>query len=102
MTQIENRKLKMENPTLAFALSHVGYRYAESVVALRDVSFAIAPGEKVALLGANGSGKSTLIKMLDGLLFPQEGAICAFGEPLTEAALREEARAFRFRRRVGF
>jgi cobalt/nickel transport system ATP-binding protein len=102
MTKIEHQQPNIENSTPVFALSHVGYRYGESVVALRDVSFMIAPGEKVVLLGANGCGKSTLIKMLDGLLFPQEGAICAFGEPLTEAALREEANAFRFRRRVGF
>jgi cobalt/nickel transport system ATP-binding protein len=85
-----------------FALSDVGYHYPGGVTALRDVSFRVGQGEKVAILGANGCGKSTLIKMLDGLIFPQTGNITAFGEPLTEAALRDEATLYRFRRRVGF
>lgn len=88
--------------TAAFALSGVSYAYGEGVVALREVSLTIARGEKVAILGANGCGKSTLIKLLDGLIHPQSGTMTAFGEPVTEAALREEAFAYRFRRRVGF
>src|SRR5581483_1794121 len=88
--------------TPAFTLSNVSYAYGEGVVALRDVSLTIARGEKVAILGANGCGKSTLIKLLDGLLHPQSGTFTAFGEPVTETALRDEAFAYRFRRRVGF
>ncbi|MCW3052538.1 MAG: ABC-type cobalt transport system, ATPase component [Chthonomonadales bacterium] len=86
----------------AFRLSNVGYRYNESVVALQGVSLTIGMGETVAILGANGCGKSTLIKMLDGLIHPQEGRIEAFGEDLTEESLRDEKFAYRFRRRVGF
>ncbi|HLK58320.1 MAG TPA: ABC transporter ATP-binding protein [Chthonomonadaceae bacterium] len=85
-----------------FVLSQVGYHYGEGVVALRDVSLTVTPGEKVAILGANGCGKSTLIKMLDGLIHPQTGTIEAFGAPLTEQALRDETFAYCFRRRVGF
>lgn len=88
--------------TSVFDLSHVGYHYGQGVMALQDVSFAVHPGEKIAILGANGSGKSTLIKMLDGLIHPQAGTLAAFGEPLTEAALRSDAFAHRFRRRVAF
>lgn len=86
----------------AFHLMDVGYRYGEGVVALQGVSLTIGLGETVAILGANGCGKSTLIKMLDGLIHPQEGRIEAFGEPLTEESLRDEKFAYRFRRRVGF
>ena len=86
----------------AFRLTEVGYGYGEGVVALRDVSLTIGMGETVAILGANGCGKSTLIKMLDGLIHPQQGRIEAFGEPLTEESLRDEKFAYRFRRRVGF
>jgi cobalt/nickel transport system ATP-binding protein len=85
-----------------YKLEQVGFRYAEEVVALRGISFSVAAGERIALLGANGCGKSTLLRLLDGLLFPQQGAIAAFGEPLTEARLRDETVAMRFRRRVGF
>jgi cobalt/nickel transport system ATP-binding protein len=95
-------ELKPADTVPAFALSDVCYAYGEGVAALHNVSFAIAQGEKVAILGANGCGKSTLIKLLDGLLPPQSGSITAFGESLTEAALREERFAHRFRRRVGF
>ncbi len=86
----------------AFVLSGVCYAYGPGVVALRDVSLTIGQGEKVAILGANGCGKSTLIKLLGGLIHPQSGVITSCGEPLTEVALRGEAFAYRFRRRVGF
>ena len=94
--------MTVSNGIPAFRLSEVGYRYGEGVVALHGVSLTIGMGETVAILGANGCGKSTLIKMLDGLIHPQEGRIEAFGENLTEESLRDEKFAYRFRRRVGF
>ncbi|MBI5869864.1 MAG: ABC transporter ATP-binding protein [Actinobacteria bacterium] len=84
-----------------FNVDTVSYGYEDST-ALTDVSIVINPGESVALLGANGSGKSTLLKMLDGLIFPSTGSIRAFGEGLTEMALKDEGFSQSFRRRVGF
>src|SRR4029078_8379997 len=55
---------------------------------------------RVAILGANGSGKSTLLRILDALYFPDGGSVTAFGMPLTEAQLQDEACAFQLRRRV--
>jgi cobalt/nickel transport system ATP-binding protein len=89
-----------ETNPLAFQLDHVTYSYNKQI-ALKDVSLTIQPGERIAILGANGSGKSTLLKILDGLYFPQEGTLCAFGERLTEAFFQDESRAFEFRRKVG-
>ena len=40
---------------------------------LSDISFAISPGEKVALLGRNGAGKSTCMNVTVGLLPPRQG-----------------------------
>lgn len=41
--------------------------------ALRDVDFAVSPGESIGLIGANGSGKSTLLKILCGVMYPYAG-----------------------------
>lgn len=84
----------------AFQVSGVSYRYQQTL-ALNGLSMYVAPGERVALLGANGSGKSTLLRLLAGLAFPEHGEISFFGEPLTEARLRDEAFFYSFRRRVG-
>lgn len=43
--------------------------------ALRDVSFAVQPGEVVGLVGANGAGKSTILKLLSKVTHPTSGAI---------------------------
>ena len=49
---------------------------------LSDVSFAIAPGEFVGVLGANGSGKTTLMRAILGVAPTSGGAIRVFGEPV--------------------
>ncbi len=85
---------------LVFDAERISFAY-NNQVALKDVSLTVHEGERIAILGANGSGKSTLLKILDGLYFPSEGTLCAFGESLTEQALQDDARAFAFRRRVG-
>lgn len=46
---------------------------------LRDVSFTIKLGERVALLGSNGAGKTTLLKLAGGLLYPAQGKIAIGG-----------------------
>jgi cobalt/nickel transport system ATP-binding protein len=78
------------------------YAYLGRFTALDGVSFAVHPGERVALLGANGSGKSTLLKVLDGLVFPDAGSYRAFGQPVTEDNLEDEQFSMGFRSRVGF
>jgi branched-chain amino acid transport system ATP-binding protein len=63
-----------------------------AVVAVRDVSLDVAPGEIVAALGPNGAGKTTLLRALAGALKPQHGSVVFDGEVLTglvpEAVLR--------------
>ena len=53
-----------------------------SVSAVKDLSFALTPGELVAVIGSNGSGKSTLIRSLSGLIAPTTGAASWNGRSL--------------------
>jgi branched-chain amino acid transport system ATP-binding protein len=53
-----------------------------AVVAVRDVSLSVAPGEIVAALGPNGAGKSTLLRAIAGAPKPQRGTIAFDGRPL--------------------
>jgi ABC-2 type transport system ATP-binding protein len=65
-------------------------RRREPIVALDDVSFAIARGECVAVLGQNGSGKSTLVRLLSTLLLLDGGRASVFGHDVArdERAVR--------------
>jgi ABC-type bacteriocin/lantibiotic exporter with double-glycine peptidase domain len=77
-------------------LADVSFRYsAEGPWTLRHVSVAIAPGEKVALVGRTGSGKSTLALALLGLHLPTEGEVRYDGVSLRGRDLRA------LRRQVG-
>jgi cobalt/nickel transport system ATP-binding protein len=84
-----------------FEVRNVSYAYDDSQIALENADLTVQRGESLVILGANGSGKSTLLKLLDGLYFPSQGEIEAFGEPLTEDRLRDDSVNFAFRRRVG-
>ncbi len=53
-----------------------------SIAAVRQASLAVAAGEIVCLVGDNGAGKSTLIKMISGVLQPDEGMMELLGRPL--------------------
>ena len=61
-------------------LDDVAFGYTAAPV-VEDISLHIDPGEYVAIVGPNGSGKSTLMKLMLGLLTPDEGTARLFGEP---------------------
>jgi heme exporter protein A len=68
----------MATANTAAELEGVGRAYGERV-ALRDVSFALSPGETIAVFGANGAGKTTLLRILAGLLRPHAGRATVLG-----------------------
>ncbi|MDE3177053.1 MAG: sugar ABC transporter ATP-binding protein [Pseudomonadota bacterium] len=59
------------------------------VKALDDVSFSVAKGEVVGLIGENGAGKSTLLKILNGVYQPDAGEVLVNGEPSRLASPRD-------------
>jgi len=66
--------------TQGIEFRNVSYHYPDrDTPALQDVSFTIAPGETIALVGQNGAGKSTIVKLLGRLYDPDEGQILING-----------------------
>lgn len=62
----------------------------ERVVAVKDLSLEVAPGQVYGLLGPNGSGKSTTMKIVLGLVPPTSGRTEIFGRPSTSVESRED------------
>lgn len=61
---------------------HVDFGYLPDRPVLKDVTFAVRPGQKAALVGYNGSGKTTLVKLLLRLYDPSAGRICYHGKDI--------------------
>jgi ABC-2 type transport system ATP-binding protein len=68
-----------KDPGLAGTLRHLLRRRMRTIEAVREVSFAIEPGEIVGFLGPNGAGKTTTLKMLSGLIHPSAGRVQVAG-----------------------
>jgi rhamnose transport system ATP-binding protein len=77
----------MSDQIPVFQVEHVSKAFG-GVQALRDVQFAIYPGEVHAILGENGAGKSTLIKIMTGVHQPDSGALLLDGAPVHFANTR--------------
>ena len=73
-----------------FTFENVSFKYLNSEqYAIRNLSFHLNPGEKLALVGENGAGKTTLVKLLARLYEPTEGRILLDGIDLKEYSLQE-------------
>lgn len=86
------------------SLRNVGFKYG-STWALSNIHLDVLKGELVGILGPNGSGKSTLVRIMDGILPPQQGEILLKEKPLhgykrgrlaKEIALVAQETSFRF------
>lgn len=84
-SEIENveHEEKLEDKPLSLEFRNVGFRYHDnSEIVLKDVSFVINSGEKVAIVGRNGAGKSTIAKLILHLYKPSTGYIYIDGKPI--------------------
>jgi ABC-type branched-subunit amino acid transport system ATPase component len=63
------------------------------LVALKDVSFAVRPGEIVGLIGPNGAGKSTLFEVISGGIAPTSGKVALFGHDITAMPTHQRRRS---------
>ena len=69
------------------AFEHVTFAYVEGEPVLRDVSFRVEPGQRVAIVGATGSGKTTIVSLLLRFYDVQEGHITIDGVDIREMDL---------------
>src|ERR1039457_7261150 len=69
---------------------HPLYRSFRPIPAIQDISFNVAPGEIVGFLGPNGAGKSTTVKIITGMLRPDDGHVLFEGKDI-----RDDMVAFR-------
>ncbi|WP_333770006.1 alpha/beta fold hydrolase [Streptomyces sp. IBSBF 2435] len=84
-------RLRPADPALAavpLQITGLSKRYAKSAdrYAVRDLSFRVEPGQVLGLLGPNGAGKTTTLRMLMGLIRPDDGEIRVFGEAVRPGA----------------
>jgi branched-chain amino acid transport system ATP-binding protein len=72
-------------------LAGVNKRFGAQIV-LNDVTFSVAPGEIVGLVGPNGSGKTTTINVISGLLQADDGVIDFMGHKINRLPSKPEGR----------
>jgi cobalt/nickel transport system ATP-binding protein len=77
----------LESEPIALNIEKLSFKYPDGHTALKDISFSMHAGEKVALVGPNGAGKSTLMLHLNGIL-RGAGKISVSGLEINDANIR--------------
>jgi ATP-binding cassette, subfamily B, bacterial CvaB/MchF/RaxB len=84
----------LRNVSGAIALNDVSFRYGDSnPFIFTNLTFAVAPGECVAITGPSGCGKTTMMKVMLGLLPPTDGDVLVDGQPLHSFGIQAYRRA---------
>ena len=76
-------------------LQNVTFSYPEAAPALRQVSLAVYPGERIAVLGNNGAGKSTFFLICNGILRPQSGNLFFQGQAVSPKYAKKQVMELR-------
>ena len=91
----ENRTIELDGIVGRMSFSDVSFSYEEDKEVLHQISFNVAPGQVVALVGSSGSGKSTIAGLAASFLNPDSGTITIDGQDLSKVNLKS------FRRHLG-
>ena len=84
MSEIADSELR-KGADVVIAVDHVAKAFASAQV-LKDVSFTVARGETVVVIGGSGCGKSTLLRVMAGVYRPDAGRVVFFGQHLRQLA----------------
>jgi len=95
LPETSGRRNEKHEPLGSIEIVNLGFRYPDGPKVLDEVTFTVAPGAMVAVVGSSGSGKSTLIRLLLGFEAPTVGSICYDGHDLAGLDTR------RLRARIG-
>jgi len=69
-------------------VNHLRFSYHDDCILLKDVSFSVKPGERIAVVGASGSGKTTLLNLICRFFDPWSGSIVIDGHDIKELTLK--------------
>ena len=69
-------------PVPLLAVDNISHHYGNGHMGIKEISFAVHPGEFILVAGRNGSGKSTLFRHLNGLQSPTSGRVLVHGTPI--------------------
>ena len=90
-SELPEKEINMKNATIRF--ENVSFRYSNTDTdTLRNISFSVKPGQRLAIVGLNGAGKTTLIKLLLRLYKPTEGKITLDGVDIMEIPYKQYSR----------
>lgn len=81
--------MEINKESLDIQFKNVSFSYEESMEVLKNTSFVISKGEKVAIIGANGSGKTTILKMLLRFVEPTSGEINIGEENINQISINK-------------
>ena len=83
----------LDRPRGSVAFDHVSFHYTGRTATLKDITFAVEPAKRVAIVGPTGAGKTTLISLIKRFHDPQSGAVLVDGidvRKLKVKSLREQ------------
>ncbi|MEC3964874.1 ABC transporter ATP-binding protein [Flagellimonas halotolerans] len=83
----ENRTILLDEVVGSMSFSDVSFSYEEDKQVLHNISFDVAPGQVIALVGSSGSGKSTIAGLAASFLNPDSGTITIDGHDLSKVNL---------------